>query len=84
MKFGTHVLLNRSIGTIEEIIHKMSKLSYYHADISRKVKNSKNRSFFKMAVTFDLNKIFQFCFDILKGNRKILNINSGFFMNIKI
>ena len=46
----------------------MSKLSYYHADVSRKVKISKNRSFFKMAVTFDLNKIFQFCFDILKGN----------------
>ena len=62
----------------------MSKLSYYHADISVKVKISKNRSFFKMAVTFDLNKIFPFCFDILKGNRKILNMNSGFFMNIKI
>ena len=41
----------------------MSKLSYYHADVSRKVKISKNRSFFKMAVTFDLNKIFQFCFE---------------------
>ena len=36
-----------------------------------------------MAVTFDLNKIFQFCFDILKGNRKILNINSGFFYGYK-
>ena len=48
----------------------MSKLLYYHADVSRKVKISKNSSFFKMAVTFDLNKIFQFCFDTLKGNRK--------------
>ena len=62
----------------------MSKLSYYHADVSRKVKISKNRSFFKMAVTFDLNKIFQFCFNILKDNRKIFNINSGFFMNTNI
>ena len=34
-----------------------------------------------MAVIFDLNKIFQFCFDIRKGNRNILNINSVFFMN---
>ena len=32
-----------------------------------------------MAVTFDLENIFQLCFDILKGNRKILNISSGFF-----
>ena len=39
---------------------------------------------FKRAFTFDPNKIFQFCFDILKGNRKILNINSGFIMNINI
>ena len=38
----------------------MSKLSYYHADVSRKVKISKKSSFFKMAVTFDLNKIFKF------------------------
>ena len=62
----------------------MSKLSYYHADVSRKVKISKNESFFKMAVTFDLKKIFQFCFDVLKGNRKILNINSVFFYGFKI
>ena len=62
----------------------MSKLSYYHADVSRKVKISKNRLFFKMAVSFDLNNIFQFCFDILKGNRNIFNMNSGFFMNIKV
>ena len=61
----------------------MSKLSYHHADVSRKVKISKNRSFLKMAVIFYLNKIFQFCFDIRKGNRNILNINSVFFMNIK-
>ena len=46
----------------------MSKLSYYHADGSINVKISKNKSFFKMAVTFDLNKIIQFCFDILKDN----------------
>ena len=56
----------------------MSKLSYYHADVSRKVKISKKSSFFKMAVTFDLNKIFQYCFDILNGNRNIFNINSVF------
>ena len=47
----------------------MGKLSYYRADVSRKVKISKNRAYFKMAVTFDLNKIFQFCFDILKVMR---------------
>ena len=35
-----------------------------------------------MAVAFDLNKIFQFYFDILKNNKKIFNINSGVFMNI--
>ena len=52
--------------------------------VSRKLKISKNRTFFKMAVTFDLNKIFQFCFNILKDNRKIFNINSGFFMNTNI
>ena len=43
----------------------MSKLSYYHADVSRNVKIGKYRSFFKMTVTFDLNKIFKFCFNIL-------------------
>ena len=37
-----------------------------------------------MAVTFDINKIFQFCFDILKDNRKIFNKNSGFFKNTNI
>ena len=37
-----------------------------------------------MAVTFDLKKIFQFCFDILKGNRNDFNIKFGFFMNTKI
>ena len=47
----------------------MIKLSYYYADVSRKVKINKNRSFFKIAVTVDLNKIFQFCIDILKGNK---------------
>ena len=62
----------------------MSKLSYYNADVNRKVKISKNRSFFKMAVSFDLNKIFQFCYDILKGNRNIFDLNSGFLMNTKI
>ena len=62
----------------------MNKLSYYQADVSRKVKISENRSFLKMAVTFDLKKIFHFCFHILKVNRNIFNINSGFFMNIKI
>ena len=62
----------------------MSKLSYYHTDVSRKVKISKNRSSFKMAVTFDLNKIFQFFFDILKANRNTFNKNSGLFMNTKI
>ena len=62
----------------------MSKLLYYHADVSRKVKISKNRSSFKMAVTFDLNKILQFCFDILKGSRNIFNMNSVSFMNLKI
>ena len=81
MKFGTQVLLNRNY---LKIIHKMSKLSYYHADVSRKVKISKNRSFFKMAVTFDLNKIFQLCFDILKFNRNIFNRNCGFYMETKI
>ena len=45
--------------------------------IFRKLKISKI-SFFKMALTFDLDKIFQFCFDILKDNRKIININSDF------
>ena len=43
----------------------MSNLSYYHADISRKVKIRKKG--FLIAVTFDLNKIFQFCFNILKA-----------------
>ena len=62
----------------------MIKLSYYHADVSRKVKISKNGSFFKMAVTLDLNKIFEFCFDILKGNRKTFNKKSGFYMNTNI
>ena len=81
MKFGTQAVLNRNY---QKIIHNMSKLSYYHADVSRKVKISKNKSFFKMAVTFDLNKIFQFCFDILKGNRNIFNMNSGSFMKTKI
>ena len=56
----------------------MSKLSYYNADFSRKEKICKNKSFFKMAVAFDLNNIFQFCFDILKDNRKIFNISSVF------
>ena len=28
--------------------------------------SAENRLFYKMAVTFDLNKIFQFCLDILK------------------
>ena len=37
-----------------------------------------------MAVTFDLNEIFQFCFDILKGNRNIFNMNSGSFRKTKI
>ena len=36
-----------------------------------------------MAVTFDIKKILLFSFDILKGNRNILNINSGFCMNTK-
>ena len=35
----------------------------------------KNRSFLIMAVTFDQNKIFQFCFDILKGNRNIFRFS---------
>ena len=61
----------------------MSKLSYYHADFSRKVNISKNRSFFKMAVTFDLNKIFQLCFDILQVNRTLLNINYVFLYEYK-
>ena len=34
--------------------------------------------------TFDLNKIYQFCFYTLKNDKKIFNINSGFFMNINI
>ena len=33
--------------------------------------------------TLDLNKIFEFSFDILKGNRKIFNLNSGFFYEYK-
>ena len=37
-----------------------------------------------MVVTFHLNKIIQFCFDIMKGNREIFNTNSGFFMNTNI
>ena len=44
----------------------MSKLSYYHADVSRKVKIRNNRLFFKVAVTFDRKKKIQFCFDIDK------------------
>ena len=43
--------------------------SYYYADVSRKVKISKNWLFLKMVVTFDLSKIFQFCFDFLKDNK---------------
>ena len=62
----------------------MSKLSYYHADVCRKVKINKNRPFFRMAVTFDLKKIFRFCFDILKDNKKIFDKNSGFCINTKI
>ena len=58
----------------------MSKVSCYHADFSRKVKISKKRLFFKMAVTFDLNNIFKICFDFLKDNRNIFHINSGFFL----
>ena len=65
MKFGTQAVLNRNY---QKIIHNMSKLSYYHADVSRKLKISKKRTFFKMAVTFNVNKIFQFCFNILKNN----------------
>ena len=61
----------------------MSKL-YYHAEVIRKLKISKNRSFFKITVSFDLDKIFQFCFDILKDNRKIFDLKSGFFMNTNI
>ena len=37
-----------------------------------------------MAFTFDLNKIFQLCFDILKDNRKNYQKNSGFFMSTNI
>ena len=37
-----------------------------------------------MAVTFDTKKIFQFCFAILKGKRKIFNTNSAFIMNTEI
>ena len=33
-----------------------------------------------MAVTFSLNKIFQTCFEILKDNRKIFNLNSVFLL----
>ena len=47
---------------------KVSKLSYYHADVSRKSKSVRIGHFFIVAVTFDLNKIIQFCFDILKDN----------------
>ena len=36
-----------------------------------------------MAFTLDLNKIFHFCFNILKDNRKIFNMIS-FFMNTKL
>ena len=79
MKFSTQVVPNKNYW---KIILKMSELSYSHADVSRKVKISKNKSFFKMAVTSDLNKIFQF-FDILKGNRIIFNINSCFFYESK-
>ena len=43
----------------------MSKISYYHAEVSRKSQNQQ-KQVIKMGVTFDLNKIFQFCFDILK------------------
>ena len=64
------------LSNLVKIIHKMNKLSYYQADVSRKVKISENRSFFKMAVTFDLNKIFKFCFDILKDKLNIFHINS--------
>ena len=50
---------------------------------AEKSKSEKISHFFKMAVTFDLNKIFQFCFDILKDNRKVLNIDSGYFYRYK-
>ena len=32
-------------------------------------KNSKNMTYFEMAVAFDVSKIFKFCFQILKANR---------------
>ena len=41
---------------------------------AEKSKSAKTGYFLK----FDLNKIFQFCFDILKGNREIFDTNSGF------
>ena len=34
-----------------------------------------------MKITFDPQKIYQFCFDILKGIRLEFNINSVFFIN---
>ena len=51
---------------------------------AEKSKSAKTCHFFKWLFFFDLNKIFQFCFNIVKGNRNIFNVNSGLFMNAKI
>ena len=53
MKFGTQVVL---IGTIEKSY--MSKLSYHDAVVSRKVKISKNRSFFIFHFFQDISILF--------------------------
>ena len=72
-KFVTQTELNKNYW---KIMHKMSKLSYYHADVSRNVKTSKIRLFFMSANVFWhkgvyvpslksiplLNKSFKLCF----------------------
>ena len=47
-------------------------------------KKLKNRSLIQTDLTFDLKKIFEFCFDILKDKRLIFNINSGLYIVINI
>ena len=70
------------------MIQKMSKLTYNHADVSRKVKTRKISLFFKMTVSFDLNKLFQFCLDILKDKCHIITARKMtqliFFENSKV
>ena len=42
------------------------------------LKMVKNVWFFQMTITFELKRVFAFCFQILKANRKVFNIIAGF------